>query len=233
MSWILLLLYTSNPEMIYLIKPEQQQELLRLPETGMGYQVINASISNSYTRKKYLVLNSEIAIDLDDTTDENIKKLMSEGILTIKRNAPDIEFKDLHIDTEFNMVDEPIQIYGNKGAIENPKQTATGTEKLVRLSAFEHDKRLDTIYKRLRPGSYTTSYDNYKMCKSKKMDPVSLYALPDTRPVEWVFHIQPKANDEFQYGTVQPANGKKGGGEEYFFWNGTSENTYLPPPETY
>jgi hypothetical protein len=48
-----------------------------------------------------------------------------------------------------------------KGAIDNPVVYANGEEIFVRLSAFDDDKRIDKINKYLRPGSYTTTTEDY------------------------------------------------------------------------
>ena len=46
-----------------------------MPETGMGYQVVEAIKSGSYIREKYLVLNSEIVIQLNDYVDGYVSKI--------------------------------------------------------------------------------------------------------------------------------------------------------------
>ena len=51
--------------MYFKLSAAQENELLRQPETGMGYQIIEASKAGSYVREKFLVLNSEVVIELN------------------------------------------------------------------------------------------------------------------------------------------------------------------------
>ena len=97
----------------------------------------------------------------------------------------------------------------------------------VRLSAYSDDKRIDKTNKCLWPGSYTTTEKDYLKCKFEKDDPIERYALPNDEKIEWAFHIQPKKTDTLQRGNVQTANGKRAGGEEAYFENGTSSGTFI------
>jgi len=217
--------------MLYAFSNEQENYFLNQPETGMGYQVIDASKTGAYDRKKYIILNSQVAIDLDDYTGNNIKNVINEGITKIQMSAQKIVFSKnsikLFSENEFrNFVNEaksPIE----KGAIDNSKEAANGIEEFVRLSAFQDDKRIDRVKKRLRPGSFTTTKNDYMMCKSLNQNPINRYALPNEDKIEWAFFIIPKKSDNLQRGKVQPANGKSGGGEEVYFELGTSDGTFI------
>jgi hypothetical protein len=96
----------------------------------------------------------------------------------------------------------------------------------VRLSAYEDDKRIDKKNNCLLPGSYTSTKKDYEKCVDDKDDPVERYALPNEETIEWAFHILPESKDGYRFGTVQPEFGKRGGGEECFFENGTSFSTF-------
>jgi hypothetical protein len=113
-----------------------------------------------------------------------------------------------------------------KGALDNPKEYANGEEIFVRLSAFDDDKRIDKINKCLRPGSFTTTEDDYIVCKYMDDDPIERYALPNNDEIKFAFYIQPIKSDTLQRGRVQPANGKRGGGKEAYFANGTAKGTF-------
>ena len=52
--------------MYFKLSAQQENELLNLPETGMGYQVVEASKQGYYSREKYLVLNSEVIIEMNN-----------------------------------------------------------------------------------------------------------------------------------------------------------------------
>jgi hypothetical protein len=116
---------------------------------------------------------------------------------------------------------------GGKGATENPKEFANGSDIYVRISAYEDDKRIDFVKKRLKPGSFTTTLFDYTSCVETNDDPIDRYALPNEETIKWSFYIKPKSFDTLQNGVVQPAFNKDGGGIEAYFENGTSIDTYL------
>src|SRR3977135_3830910 len=70
--------------MYYKLRFEQESWLLRQPETGMGYQVIEASKAGSYLKERFLILNSSIAIDMDSRQAEFVRKTIVEGITSVR-----------------------------------------------------------------------------------------------------------------------------------------------------
>ena len=79
----------------------------------------------------------------------------------------------------------------------------------------------------MRPGSYTTTMDDYLKCKNTNDDSVERYALPNNDKIKFAFYIQPKKTDTLQRGKVQAANVKRGGGKEAYFAKGTAAGTFL------
>ena len=213
--------------MFYRLSKAQEDFLISEPETGMGYQVIEAIKTGSYVREEYLVLNSEIVIEMDGHLTENVSEVFDNGIFSVKTNARLITFSQIWVLSERQVrynVNEP---KNEKGATENPVENADGKEVFVRLSAFEEEKRVDKINKCLRPGSYTTTEDYYVTCKFMECDPIQRYALPTNNEIISAFHFKPVKTDTLQKGIVQPAYGKQGGGKEAFFAKGTAINTFL------
>jgi hypothetical protein len=70
--------------MLYQLSSSQEKDLLNLPETGMGYQIVEATRQGSYRNEKLIVLNSEIVIELDGTEAVNIRNVIHEGITSVK-----------------------------------------------------------------------------------------------------------------------------------------------------
>ncbi|MDZ4712638.1 MAG: hypothetical protein SGI89_09980 [bacterium] len=215
--------------MLFKLSATQESELLSQPETGMGYQVIEATKSGTYTREKFLVLNSEVVIEMNGSESENVRKVIDEGIMAFKASAPFITLNSIVVLNEkqnSNIVNES-KNENERGAIDNPVANANGVEIFVRLSAFNNDRRIDRINKCLLAGSYTTTMDDYLSCKATNDDPLERYALPNNNKIQFAFHIQPKRTDTLQRGKVQPAFGKRGGGIEAYFAKGTSSGTFL------
>ena len=73
--------------MYYKLSASQENDLLKLPETGIGYQVIEATKSGSFNREKFLVLNSEVVIEMNGNEADFVRKVIIEGIMAFKANA--------------------------------------------------------------------------------------------------------------------------------------------------
>lgn len=214
--------------MYFKLSRSQEIDLLNQPETGMGYQVVEAIKAGSYTLEKFLVLNSEVVIEMNGFEDGHIRKVINEGIFSIKSGASLISLNSIIVlnEKQFrNQAKEP-KSENEKGALDNPVELADGNEMFVRLSAFDDDKRVDKINKCLRPGSFTTTFRDYETCRGLNDDPVERYALPNNDEIKFAFYIQPVLKDTLQRGRVQPANGKKGGGKEVYFAKGTAIGTF-------
>lgn len=219
--------------MIYKVSQNNQDILLSLSESGMGYQLITARFSSEYTSRKLLVLNSEIFIEHDETEWLFFSKIVREGWNEIKATAKVQSLQSIEIKSKreyFNIVAEEYTT-SKKGAKDNPVQLANGWMAYVRLSAFYDDKRIDRVNKCLRPGSYTTTIDDYLTCTVNKYDPVDRYAIPNDDPIKWAFNIIPEKGDTYQQGIVQPDFGKKGDGIECYFEKGTSFGSFTSEAE--
>ena len=136
------------------------------------------------------------------------------------------EFKN---DSDKLLLSEMLPEYNkSKGAKESDTlYFADGQSYYIRLSAFNDDIRIDKINKRLFPGSYATTYQDYLELMSLDIRPNERYALPNDQTITQCFLIQPKMIDTYKKGIVQPANGYNGGGVEIFFENGTSNSTFI------
>jgi hypothetical protein len=215
--------------MYFRLSAVQENQLLHEPETGMGYQVVQARQQGSYVEEKFLVLNSEIVIEINGYEADHVRNIINEGINAFKPKAKLITLSSMTLLNENQYRNIVNESKNNKesGATDNPIENANGVEVFVRLSAFDDDKRVDKINKCLRPGSYTTTLQDYTDCKTTNDDPVERYALPNNDKIKWAFHIQPKQTDTLQRGTVQPANDKRGGGKEVYFDKGTATGTFI------
>jgi hypothetical protein len=214
--------------MYFKLSTSMENALLHQPETGMGYQVVEASKVGSYFPEKFLVLNSEIVVEMRGFETEDIRKIMNKGIFAAKSEASVIALNRLTVlnENQFRDIIRDFDDENRKGAIENSTENADGEEMFVRLSAFDNDRRVDKINKCLLPGSFATTDKDCNDCRVEKDNPVEGYALPSNDEIKFVFYIQPMKTDTLQRGTVQPANDKRGGGKEVYFENGTSSGSF-------
>lgn len=208
------------------------EKLLSLPETGMGYQIIKANtrINYSFKENRYIACNAQSLIPLREINKPSsfIKSHLLESqdieidpssITLIEKNYPNIRKS---IASSYYLPENK-----ERGAKDNPIECANGKEVFVRLSAFKIDRRIDFVRKRLRPGSFTTTCNDYKDCLRTNDNPINRYALPNSDKIEWAFYIQPEKYDILQRGIVQPVNNREGGGKEAYFKAGTSDYTFF------
>lgn len=225
--------------MIFKIYPQDAETLLKKPETGMGYQIINASQYDRTLVRKFVVFNTNLAVELDSDFQTNKRLIINEGYKAVLNKATELMLETDSIKVfendsvrEYRVLSESKKSgkkrhSGGKGATDSPKEYANDTDVYVRISAYEDDKRIDFQKKRLKPGSFTTTFGDYTDCISTNDDPIDRYALPNDEKINWSFYIKPKSIDILQKGIVQPAFNHEGGGIEAYFEKGTSENTYL------
>lgn len=214
--------------MIRKLRTSQVQDLLRLPESGMGYQLIEAETGFYGRRNKYLVLNSQMIIDDTPQILNEVKSVFKGGYRTMLFSASEVELKNIRLVE--NLSNYRVKAFSSSkqtGAIHQSIVFANGTEVFTRLSAYEDDFRVDTVNKKLVPGSFSTTFDDYQYCKNNNINPVERYALPNDEEIKWAFHIRPLKTDSLQRGIVEPANNQNGGGVEAYFEKGTSNNTIL------
>ncbi|CAN5441175.1 hypothetical protein BH10BAC1_BH10BAC1_03140 [soil metagenome] len=214
--------------MFYKLTANEEIQLLNLPETGMGYQIIEASEDDNYQTKRFVVLNSELIIESFNAEDV-LNKILIEGIAKFKAQAKVLNLKNIAVLNKFEAFGEVNEDNPDKiiGAKDSPETRTDGKELFVRLSPFYNDRRIDRVKKCLHPQSFATTFIDYDTCRKQKIDPVERLALPSEEQINWVFHIRPTKLDVIQRGIVQPANGHNGGGAEAYFKNGTSVGTFI------
>ena len=169
--------------MMYFADSHTQDTLLSAPESGMGYQIIEArnSLQGYKTIERYIVYNSEIVLlhpmtlsdSEKDTPQEIHHEKQNQRIVDIV-NLRDIKLVDRNRgNTE--SVRESSEKYGSvqtgHGARDNKVQHADGRGVFVRLSAFENDRRIDRESKRLLNGAFATTLLDYNRVFGNKLDP--------------------------------------------------------------
>ena len=142
--------------MIYKLYSSDTNALLSKPETGMGYQIIEATKYSRTETQKYIVYNSELAVELDSNFQTYKTKIVREGYSSVLKGSQllSIETKSIKVLTKNTIIDPNRSLSFSKkifkkrnsldkGALDNPKENANGVEVFVRLSAYEDDKRID------------------------------------------------------------------------------------------
>lgn len=215
------------------LSEEQTRSLLTQPETGMGYQEVDAILRDNKVEQG-VVYNAELIFLGHES--RNILKLASyPTVLREAKNAGD-EIKSLHVRRlreSATLVSREAREAGRvkKGA--GPAKDAAveatdADEVFCRFSAYQNDRRV-TVDKRLLPGTFATTEKDATHVKTGK-EAVARYALANPAPASYVFTIRPTKGTDIQRGTVEAANGQPGGGVEVIFTSGTSADTVTLPP---
>lgn len=217
---------------------EFQNELLQLPESGMGYQVVFSYNKKKGEAEKLMVFNSKLILPMDSSFTYEVRQVKMYGFIAALNSAnlgsnfgsPVLAYKSSLIESRTQAADKFEKFRRRKGgigAVDSNPRNCYGEEMFVRLSAYEDDTRVDEIRMCFRPGTYATTFEDFQTCKSTGDNPVDRYALPNDETIKWAFYCKPLVIDKVRMGIVQPANGHDGGGVEGLFDNGTSSGTYF------
>lgn len=203
-------------------------ELLELPETGMGFQFVDATFWGD--RKRFLIFNSEHAIDITElnlsTTDEiyellqNERKIVSyldfERELTISAPGPhSFELISTRVATPSLSTGNPVAATPSS-LVKHVKLSAN--REFFRFSAFHPDRRVDPVTGDFRPGTYATVESELPFVPTGFVA-VGRFALPNNIPASYRYTIEAPKNTPVSFGTVAPAFSQAGGGVEAYFSN--------------
>jgi len=214
--------------MPYKLSTEQIRELITQPETGMGYQYVEASMSD-FSILKGIVLNSEVFIP-----EEKIEKIMGRRFLTYSAVLNEAErpgyIRKISVLGRDRLHLGETKYFAKSAGVPASQATTslTGKDQIFkRFSPYRNDHRIGEDGS-LLPGAYATTEADAQNVKTGT-DAMSRYALPSDEPAIYVFTIQPPEKTSVRVGTVEPANGKPGGGVEVLFENGSPKKTVTGP----
>lgn len=214
------------------VNAEIQKKLLSLPESGMGYQIVEATYSD-YSKKECIILNATIAEAVNNRNAHDVLKSISleeaNKVYTFASASSEIIDVALKADKGIFKA-STVKLNEAKGANSAPKEFTETGELFVRFSPFEDDIRIDKVNKKAKPGTYVTTKADAEYCVSAGINPIARYALPSIFPVKYAFDIKPCEKTIIQRGIVEPANDQTGGGKEALFPLGTDNNTVSLPP---
>ena len=86
--------------MIFKIFPNQQEELKSMPETGMGYQLIQARFAEESSPKELIVLNEQLVVENNEEKKGYLKEVFSKSFALSVENVQYRELKDIMLVNE-------------------------------------------------------------------------------------------------------------------------------------
>ena len=211
--------------------------LLSKAESGMGYQIVEVTMSDD-TLKHGVAYNAEILLFDDDSRDMLASRFGSiKGFGALKYDdalqllPSGHQVKMLRVITPAGAQQPVVSVkessadYGKytSGAVDAPCEKTKDGDAFRRFSAFQKDRRIradGSVY----PGTYATTAEDGDKVKTG-LEAVERYALPNPMPASYRFAIQPHKDTIIKKGIAQPAYGHRGGGAEVIFVEGTQPKT--------
>jgi hypothetical protein len=218
-------------------------ELLKLPETGMGFQLVEATIWGSL--KPLLVLNGERAVDLSEaglTEGDDPATVLRNGLRIIETMKGDVKLTMIAAPGPHSFRLLQARIGPAAGAVGTPLRhsvaavipsslikhdTLKANRLFYRYSAFKTDKRVDPSTGSFVAGTYATPGSEIPFVPTGFVA-VGRFALPNTLPASFRHEIEAPLGTSVEFGTVAPAFGQAGGGVEAYFATAVT-NAKIPP----
>ena len=206
------------------LNPSETENLLAEPETGMGYQIVEAIVDSK--KEQGIAYNAELLF----LSNESRNRLRSDPYTTVLESAQSSGSRIKHLRVLLRETATHRSSRSWDTAEKNPgpakdapiEKTKSG-EVFKRFSAYENDRRRRSDGS-WRAGTYATTEEDAKNVKTGK-DAVARYALPNPAPASYVFTGSPHKDTDIQKGIAAAANGQPGGGVEVIFTNGTQPGT--------
>jgi len=219
------------------------QQLWLLPETGMGFQLVETIWWGN--RAQFLVFNSEIAIDISHLKLEptkNLATLLSNEVRILDAMKGDTETVFTAPGPHsFNLLSTRVSTIPS---VAPAAYTAAAPSSLVkhvsltrnrifhRFSAFNPDRRVDPKTGDFIAGTYAAP-DSEVPFVPTGFAAVGRFALPNNLPASHHYVIEAPGGTSVSFGTVAPAFAQAGGGVEAFFRNAVSnqQKPHTPPSQ--
>jgi hypothetical protein len=191
------------------LSDETTQELLGLPETGMGFQFIEGLANGRPV--KLLVFNTDLAYDVSDlklTDSDDPASILLNGTLIVKAiSTPETTRGSLSVT---GITISPPRV-GNPGGGTPGRGLPQGAPPSGDFLA----------------GTYATTDSDFPLAPSG-FAAIGRFALPNNLPASHHFQIEAPVGAPVICGTVAPAYGQAGGGVETLFVSAV-KNGQVPP----
>ncbi|MFN8586870.1 MAG: hypothetical protein U0704_03635 [Candidatus Eisenbacteria bacterium] len=216
---------------LYRVHEDSLPRLLRLPESGMGFQVVRAG-TISGTERCWLVLSATRALAIG--RNEGAERWLTtrgaydwftdfasgQATETTRLINPELLIYRTEVGKTYVSGDAVQLALPVRSALVKKTRTKAG-DWFFRFSASREDLRVDQRTGAWSPGTYGTTRTDRPLSPSG-FAAVGRYALPNDQPASHVYAISPPAGTPIHIGTVAPAYGQAGGGVEIFFPEGAA-----------
>lgn len=198
--------------MLYKLSSENREELLRLPESGLGFQVITAVNKSVGLWQRLVVFNAEIAIEYNKDLEFYTNTLIGYCYEMLIDSLSVIELTKISLIESDDDQNIEKQISNKNKAIP-----------FVRPSIYKIDNRIDKENETLIPGTTVTSIKCFRLIKRYKKNMFNTFVLPQQEEIRNLYYILATEEDVIFKGEFQPLFGNNGGGEKFI----TNQKTAL------
>lgn len=207
--------------------------LIRKPETGMGYQILDIGQKRNDV-SFVLVENAEVVTAAWSVEQESPIIRLSARKASVYPSEEQRIQKALATG-DFRVIDRPAAVHlslatksRSAGSSLGPASDALSEmssrlEKFLRFSAYKNDRRI-LLDGSVLPETYVTTHEDGETVRTG-MEAVRRYALPSPMPAVHKFYLRPPDPIRVRRGVVAPANNQPGGGIEAIFIEGSSAGT--------
>lgn len=212
---------------VYHLGDEQVGELLALPETGMGFQLVEATFGGD--SKQLLVFNAYLAIDLsslglDFTVDPSVLQRNEARIVETLKSSVTTTYFAAPGPHSFHLLaarvaaapSAPTSALAARPSSLVKHVTLAASRVFYRFSAFHPDRRVDPATGDFVSGTYATPESELPFAPTG-FAAVGRFALPNNVPASQRYAVRAPAGTMVSFGTVTPAFGQAGGGVEALF----------------
>lgn len=224
---------------MYGLTPDGINALITLPETGMGFQIVEGLIWGA--TKPLLVFNSDRAVDLSQLgleMSDDPSAVLRNGLRIVELLKSDVVETAIMSPAprSFKLLNARIPIVraalgvGPTTALPSSlvKHVTLATNRSFhRFSAYTPDRRIDPLTGSFVAGTYAAPESEVPFVPTG-FAAVGRFALPVNLPASNRFEIEAPSGTSVDFGTVAPAFGQAGGGVEAYFVNAVT-NAAVPP----
>lgn len=214
---------------MFRLSEDQAAELVEQPESGMGYQAIEANVDSATIFA--LAFNAELLVRPDE-----LSAITGRPHDELLREAVDIQRFTLRAVLPAGAIGSTpaaVTTPPAAGAALAPtpllSRTTSIHEGFIRFSAYSNDKRIRKNGS-VAKNTYATTISDARFAVSG-LAVAGRYALPNPSPAVYAYTIVPGPSVQYQLGTARPAYSQAGGGVELVFPAGAPAGSAFKPYE--
>jgi hypothetical protein len=190
--------------MLFKLSVKNKVELLKLPESGFGYQVIQAYLNGSNELRKYVVFNAEILVEYNNDLDFYTNTLIGYCYQMLISSLAEVELSGIELVETEELNSGLIDSYHAKKEI-----------LFVRPTIYQNDNRIDETNNCIIPGSCLTTYKNFSIYNDKGNGAFKAFTLPQLEEIRRIYYFKIPYCYAKYAGIISSNFGKAGGGEKY------------------